>query len=48
MADKNIKSVLLEDRTFAPPPAFAARARVKKGNANTAADPCLLAASLGK
>src|SRR2546421_10129613 len=29
MADKNIQSVLLETRTFAPPPAFAARARVK-------------------
>ena len=29
MADKNIQSVLLETRTFAPPPAFAARARIK-------------------
>jgi acetyl-CoA synthetase len=29
MADKNIKSVLLEERTFAPPPAFAARAHIK-------------------
>jgi acetyl-CoA synthetase len=29
MADKNIKSVLLEERTFPPPPAFAARARIK-------------------
>jgi acetyl-CoA synthetase len=29
MADKNIKSVLLEERSFPPPPAFAARARIK-------------------
>ena len=29
MADKNIKSVLLEERVFPPPPAFAARARIK-------------------
>jgi len=29
MADKNIQSVLLETRTFPPPPAFAARARIK-------------------
>ncbi len=29
MADKNIQSVLLEERTFPPPPAFAARARIK-------------------
>jgi acetyl-CoA synthetase len=29
MVDKNIKSVLLEERSFPPPPAFAARARVK-------------------
>jgi acetyl-CoA synthetase len=29
MADENIKSVLLEHRTFAPPPAFTARARIK-------------------
>jgi len=29
MADKNIKSVLLEERTFPPPPAFAARAHIK-------------------
>ena len=29
MADKNIKSTLLEERTFPPPPAFAARARIK-------------------
>jgi len=29
MADKNIQSALLETRTFAPPPAFAARARIK-------------------
>ncbi|HUE49074.1 MAG TPA: AMP-binding protein, partial [Steroidobacteraceae bacterium] len=29
MADKNIQSVLLEKRTFPPPPAFAARARIK-------------------
>jgi len=33
MADKNIKSVLLEERTFSPPPAFAARARVKPADA---------------
>src|SRR5258708_1209621 len=29
MADKNIQSVLLETRTFPPPPAFTARARIK-------------------
>ena len=29
MANKNIQSALLETRTFAPPPAFAARARIK-------------------
>jgi len=29
MADKNIQSALLETRTFPPPPAFAARARIK-------------------
>ena len=29
MADKNIKSVLLEERTFPPPAAFTARARIK-------------------
>ena len=29
MADKNIESVLLEHRTFAPPPAFTARARIE-------------------
>jgi acetyl-CoA synthetase len=29
MADKNIKSVLLEERTFPPSPAFTARARIK-------------------
>ena len=29
MADKNIKSVLLEERSFPPPAAFAARARIK-------------------
>ena len=29
MSDKNIKSVLLEERTFPPPAAFAARARIK-------------------
>ena len=29
MADKNIKSVLLEERSFPPPPAFTARARIK-------------------
>src|SRR2546430_17417683 len=29
MANKNIVSVLQEERTFAPPPEFAARARIK-------------------
>ena len=29
MADNNIKSVLLEERSFPPPPAFSARARIK-------------------
>jgi acetyl-CoA synthetase len=29
MADKNIRSTLIEERTFAPPTAFTARARVK-------------------
>jgi acetyl-CoA synthetase len=29
MADKNIQSVLLEERTFPPSPAFSARARIK-------------------
>ena len=29
MADKNIQSVLLEERTFPPAPAFTARARIK-------------------
>jgi acetyl-CoA synthetase len=29
MSDKNITSILLEERTFPPPPAFAARARIK-------------------
>ena len=29
MADKNIQSALLETRSFPPPPAFAARARIK-------------------
>ncbi len=33
MADKNIKSVLLEERTFPPPPDFAARARIKPADA---------------
>jgi acetyl-CoA synthetase len=35
MADKNIKSVLLEERTFPPPPAFAARARIKPADLET-------------
>jgi acetyl-CoA synthetase len=34
MADKNIKSVLLEERTFPPPAEFAARARVKPADAD--------------
>ncbi len=29
MSEKNIKSILLEERTFAPPPAFTARASIK-------------------
>ena len=29
MSEKNIKSILLEERTFAPSPAFTARARIK-------------------
>src|SRR3979490_3652261 len=29
MANKNIQSALLETRSFPPPPAFAARARIK-------------------
>ena len=29
MADKNIKSILLEERTFQPPPQFTAHARIK-------------------
>ena len=33
MAEKNIKSVLLEERTFPPPPEFAARARIKPADA---------------
>jgi acetyl-CoA synthetase len=33
MADKNIKSVLLEERSFPPPPAFTARARIKPADA---------------
>ena len=33
MADKNIKSVLLEERTFPPPAGFTARARVKPADA---------------
>jgi acetyl-CoA synthetase len=32
MSDKNIKSILLEERIFPPPAAFAARARVKPGD----------------
>ena len=35
MADKNIQSVLLETRTFTPPPGFAARARVKPADLET-------------
>jgi acetyl-CoA synthetase len=35
MADKNIKSVLLEERTFPPPPEFTARARIKRADAET-------------
>jgi len=35
MADKNIESVLLEVRTFAPPAGFAARARIKPADADT-------------
>ncbi len=35
MADKNIKSVLLEERTFTPPPGFAAGARIKPADAET-------------
>jgi acetyl-CoA synthetase len=34
MADKNIKSVLLEERTFPPPPEFTARARIKPADAD--------------
>jgi len=34
MADKNIKSVLLEERTFPPPPEFVARARIKPADAD--------------
>ncbi|MBV8975286.1 MAG: acetyl-coenzyme A synthetase, partial [Sinobacteraceae bacterium] len=33
MADKNIKSVLLEERTFPPPREFTARARIKPADA---------------
>ncbi|MBV8404739.1 MAG: hypothetical protein JO203_11150, partial [Gammaproteobacteria bacterium] len=33
MADKNIKSVLLEERTFPPPAEFTARARIKPADA---------------
>jgi acetyl-CoA synthetase len=33
MAEKNIKSVLLEERTFPPPPEFVARARIKPEDA---------------
>src|SRR5499425_578514 len=33
MAEKNLKSVLLEERTFPPPPEFAARARIKPEDA---------------
>ena len=35
MSDKNIKSVLLEERTFPPPAAFAARARIKPADLET-------------
>ncbi|TLZ34184.1 MAG: acetate--CoA ligase [Gammaproteobacteria bacterium] len=35
MADKNIQSILLEKRTFNPPPGFAARARVKPADLET-------------
>ncbi len=34
MADKNIKSVLLEERTFPPPQEFKARARIKPADAD--------------
>jgi acetyl-CoA synthetase len=34
MADKNIKSVLLEERTFPPSPEFTARARIKPADAD--------------
>ncbi|TLY67238.1 MAG: acetyl-coenzyme A synthetase, partial [Gammaproteobacteria bacterium] len=33
MADKNIESVLLEERTFTPAPAFSARAHLKPADA---------------
>ncbi|HSY05433.1 MAG TPA: acetate--CoA ligase [Steroidobacteraceae bacterium] len=33
MADKNIKSTLLEERSFPPPPQFTARARIKPADA---------------
>ena len=29
MSDKNIKSILLEERSFPPPPGFTASARIK-------------------
>ena len=35
MAEKNIKSVLLEERIFPPPPEFTARARIKPADAET-------------
>ena len=35
MAEKNIKSVLLEERTFPPPSEFAARARIKPADAES-------------
>ena len=35
MAEKNIKSVLLEERTFQPPSEFAARARIKPADAES-------------
>src|SRR5437879_12297425 len=35
MADKNIESVLLEERTFTPAPAFSARAHLKPADAET-------------
>jgi hypothetical protein len=37
MANKNIQSALLETRSFPPPPAFAARARIKPADLETCA-----------